>query len=266
VGIGVLVYLFIRAQLTESTNDPRTLEDVWFNLTFFAQGLSFPFQFITGALAPEANQTRWVWYGFIPFLIGLGLVTWRNPRWRILLIGLGWFAISIILATVLLAQTYVISSPRLLYFSAAGIALLYALWLERGWRANRVMAALSTLALLTVLILGVIFIRDRMRLHEALDQGYRDLLAELDRTGNTSPVLVVNSPAWLDSHDLTFPAGKMGAIFLVDYFALNDYLWSNSGTEYFNATDAIYYPVVDPWENHLSGLMGDLIPDGDQRR
>jgi len=229
-----------------------TSADWAFNAAYFAQGFSFPVQFVVGYLG--GGQAA-VWAGFCVFLCAL---LWRGGR---LPVSLAWFLLASLPAALLLRADYVANAPRLLYLGAVGVALGYAASLaRRRW---------GLVVLAVALILSVLFVRERLRLHTALGAGYAELNSLLATAGGGAVApsaidsAVINAPMWLDTERPTFPLGKMGAIFIPDYYALRDFVWLNTGVDYGVLEAGYFYPKVDPWSGHTSGLKGvELIDRG----
>jgi hypothetical protein len=257
VAVASLLYLLILLRLDVlGGGDPRTAADLQFNLAYFAQGLSYPLQFIMGRFGSDSDAQTRVWIGMGIFA---AVLAWRRDSRRILLFGLGWFAAASLPAILLLTEEYVANSPRLLYVGSAGVVMLIACLLDRGWQAGRFWALLSTIAFGSVLLGSVLFVREELRLHHALGTGYNELHSELK--SGASPVLVVNAPMYLEAHQKTFPMGKMGAIFVTNYFGMNDFVWVNTGVEYYDMTAGAFWESLDPWPGYATGFNGILIPD-----
>lgn len=227
--------------------------DRGFNAAYFAQGLTFPVQFVVGRFSERAGA---VWLGAAVFALGAALLARREGgRW--IAFGLAWFLLASLPAALLLRQDYTTNAPRLLYLGAVGAAIGYGLIFRPDPRSRQKTGLILGLLAL-VLLFSIRFVRERMGLHLALAAGYADLRESAAGEGST---LVVNAPLWVDTEDHTFPLGKMGAIFLTNYFGLDDFLWANTGRDDLTLETVYFYPSLALWEGHVSGLKGIYMID-----
>jgi hypothetical protein len=238
------------------------------NLAAFAQGISFPLQFLA-ALLPFGDGVTKAWIGFIAFIflcillyfsavsVVLNTTSWRFNR---ILAGAGWWALASLPAALALTPIYVELSERLLYITAAGVALVYGAMLGNGKRAQYIapLQVIRGITLITILALSVGFIAENNRLFAALGSGYREMSALL-RDADDVPTLLVNMPQQVDSNSYIMPLTREHAFMLHDYLALRDFVWLNTGRE-FSELGAIVYPdILDTWD----GYSPHFYTDGD---
>jgi hypothetical protein len=228
-------------------------------IAYFAQGISYPIQFWTSQITALEPETR-AWVGAILFAalvvaLWFALKTWAKRR--MLLLALAWIAVTITPPLVFLEYDYLVTAPRLFYPLAPGIALLYGLLLETAWeRRNTIVRAVSIVVIVLLLLINVTFIRDRMGLYQTLTDAYFELIDALPDDPNAR-ILVINAPRWLASPYNPFSLDRMGAVFMPDYVNLRDFIWTNTGLEYYDIT-----PIADLnriyWTDRVTGLGEQL--------
>jgi hypothetical protein len=225
------------------------------NLAAFAQGISFPFQFLA-ALLPFGDGVTKAWIGFSAFVfISIHLIfsAFSASRWfNRILAGAGWWMLASLPAVLVLTPIYVELSERLLYITAAGVALVYGAMLSSQKTVIKIALTLIILAL------SIGFIAENNRLFAALGNGYRQM-SDLLRDADDVPTLLVNMPQQVDSTSYIMPLTREHAFMLHEYLALRDFVWLNTGRE-FSQLGAIVYPdILDIWQ----GYDAHFYTDGD---
>jgi len=224
---------------------------------YFAQGATFPFQFVTARLVPLWDWSGWWALGLgVAFSLAvLGLLYARLGWWRRLGLFCGWVALTVLPPLVALSADYVGTAPRLLYIASAGVACLWG-GAVAGLRApgeGRRIAPVSVLqggipafsrqavlelwrgfvplrvvALALILVPSLVFLRQRMTLHELVARPMWQVV-EVSRSSPDESFLFVNVPAWAAYKNFTFPVGREGVAFLPGYVGMSDFIWANTG-------------------------------------
>ena len=204
---------------------------------YFAQGTTFPFQFVAGQL----TDLRGVWWalglGVACALAVLGLIYARLGWWRRLGLACGWVALTVLPPLVALSATYVDTAPRLLYTASAGVAWLWGgavagLWPPAARPRDRRLASLRrlapALALALLLLPSLIFLRQRVMLHELVMRPLRQVV-EVSGTSPDESFLFVNVPSWAAYKDSVFPVSTEGVALMPGYVGMSDFIWANTG-------------------------------------
>jgi hypothetical protein len=191
-------------------------------------------------------------------LLMFGLLWLGWGRGRGALFALGWFSLALLPTLTLLRTDYLAQSPRLFYLAGVAVALMGGLlWTQK-------MPLRGPLVVAT-LLMSVLFVRERLALHQALATGYADLFALIEGQDLSQPqkgmVWAVNAPRYLESERHRLPLGKMGAIFLTDYFALHDFVWANTGREVPALQAVAFYPTFTTPPHTASAPSGLLLVD-----
>ncbi len=221
---------------------------------YLTQGMSFPMQW-AAAYAPLSAEKQ-TWLGGLVFVAVWSVVFTmaEGQIRRVLLVGVGWFGVISVLPMLYLGEGYVLSSPRLFYVAAPGIALTLAVLLD----PLRGLSRLAYLGIFTgVLILSVGYVRDREALHLQLGEAYQEMFAQMPEDEDAR-ILVVNAPRWMASTYNPFPLDHMGAVFVPDYYPLEEFLRVNLGRNYTHLTevtdaDTMYLP------DRVTGI-GEVLP------
>ncbi|MCL4875969.1 MAG: hypothetical protein KJ064_04900 [Anaerolineae bacterium] len=220
---------------------------------YLVQGISFPFQW-AAHYAPLTTEKQ-AWLGGLVFA-GFWSVIFAGAEpsaRRLLLVGAGWFALTCVLPMLYLGEGYVLSSPRLFYAAAPGIALTYAVLLDqlRGY------SRFATLGIFAgVILISVTYVQGREALHTALGEAYQDFFEQLPEDEN-SRILVVNAPRWMASHHNPFPLDNMGAVFVPDYYPLEEFLRVNVGRDYKQLIEVTDADTMYMWDR-VTGI-GDVL-------
>jgi hypothetical protein len=170
-------------------------------------------------------------------LLGLGglLAFYRWARaTKLFLFALFWFIVGILPQWLALDFAYVITSPRLMYLSAAGAAMLWAgvvvlLWTKRPSRWW--LRALASLGAIGMLLFSFLYVRDKMELAATLGEPLWQAVRAAEEQDETSSLLFVNTPMWIAPKDPTYRVGTEGLTFIPEYVGVQDFVYVNSGSD-----------------------------------
>lgn len=219
---------------------------------YFAQGATFPFQFVTARLDIPGDWTDRQALGLAVALalVVLGLLYARLSWWRRLALALGWVALTVLPPWLTLSAPYVETAPRLLYTASAGVACLWGgavvglqalAGSHRGAPAagsrgrvssssRRVALVLGIAALALILLPSLVFLRQRMKLYTVLARPAWQAV-DVARSSPDAAYLFVNMPEWIAYKDTTFPVGTEGVAFVPNYVGISDFIWVNTGLD-----------------------------------
>jgi len=236
---------------TDNENIPihlNSLELALMKTSFFLQGPTYPFQ----PLATGLTQTQgwrditaiWVIGGL--FLALVAVILWRGKQLRILLLGLGWMTLAMLPSVVALPYDYISISPRLLYFTGVGGAMISATGLvtavlifKRWW----VRTAIVAVMLIFTLVLPIVYVRREVTLHEFALAPLSDMV-EIAKESPDANDIVINAANWLAYKQPWYPIGNDGVAVLAPYLNTLDLIKLNSGVDW-QATVATF-PEIRP--------------------
>jgi hypothetical protein len=241
----------------------------WQNAVYFGQGLGYPVAPLatmllgrTGRLSDLQAVALTTWP-----VIGCGsLLFWRARRGRLIALALGWFALAVAPAWLVLGFWYVVDGPRLLYLASVGAALFWAIPVDiacSGGRRSVAGMALAALLVLGAAASGYRFIRARVPLYEQMHVAVAQLL-EAQSGAASEPLLCVNYPAWLAPRSSTFALGHEGVTLVPAYTGVRDLLWLHTGEEW--SVSTVTLPdLLHPWRYHYATVgpiqTGDSIQE-----
>ncbi|MCC6612644.1 MAG: hypothetical protein IT320_04140 [Anaerolineae bacterium] len=221
-----------------------TLPDVAQNAAYFAQGIGFPVAQTGGALTRATTLPSWLIAVGLS-AIGLALAWLLSARGRRLFTFGGlWYAVAISVPTILLPHRYAIDGPRLMLLASVGAALVWAGALtsavdgalgsaEPGRdpftlrRRARLSALAALLIILAILPTSLVFINERMALHETLAPAYESMFAEATESDTSSAF--INVPVWLAYRDSQYALGSEGITYMTNYIGFPDLIHINTG-------------------------------------
>ncbi len=225
-----------------------SLELALMKTSFFLQGPTYPFQ----PIATWLMQTQgWrditaIWLIGGLFLALVALILWRGGQLRILLLGLGWTALAMLPSVVALPYDYISISPRLLYFTGVGGAMIWAtgmvtavLIFKQWWLKTSIVAAL----LIFTLVLPIVYVRREVTLHEFALAPLSDMVKIAQEAPDSSDI-VINTVNWLAYKRPWYPVGNDGVAVLAPYLNVLDLVELNSGVDW-QATVATF-PEIRP--------------------
>lgn len=203
--------------------------------TFFAQGPSFPLQFLARPalswLAQRSAPTAWtvvglpwwtlgvIWAVALAALVLAGLVLWRARRLRFLAIALAWPALAALPSIVVLPFPYISVSQRLLYSGGPAAALLWAtVCVSAAERLRRpIWRTVLAVGLATLIAVPpALYIQREMALHE-LALRPLEQLAQIARQYPDERHLIVNPPNWVNYKEARYALGQEGVSISADY-------------------------------------------------
>jgi len=253
--IGLGVWLIVPKNLAPS--QIWNLEARYQNGVYFLQGLMYP-------VAPLARSVLAAGWGLddlqsillvsLPVALLWGLLLWRAGGGRLLLLAVGWFALTAAPAWLMLNFDYVISGSRLLYLPSVGAALFWTIPLALPpWNSRRLSFLKDALAIFLVLLIGLsggIFIRERAAMYEQLRQFVGAFIRAV-RSIPTDPVLCVNCPLFLAPIHPTFAVGHEG-VPICSSDQLEDLFWVNTGQ--LRSVEGLVFPDLQQhWKYHYGG-------------
>jgi hypothetical protein len=225
----LLVYIAIWLSLPrlDSGSLLGSLEGMLQNSAYFLQGIFYPFNSFSGWLHYTQNISDMT---VVVLLSGLGLflalvIQLTHHATLRSLLPWFWVLLASLPAIIFLVFDYVINGPRLLMVASVGIAWLWAdviLLFSRGGREGSFegifRAGIMGLFTLAVLAQNANFVRQRMRMHEILGDGFKQVVAATtEANAGGQEAIVVNFPSWLAPKDHTYALGHEGVLFWPDY-------------------------------------------------
>lgn len=223
------------------------------SLTFFAQVLSWPFQFLA---RPLFHLTGWsdlavVWLVTLGVLGGCGvLLFWppgQNQRphaWRLGGLAIGWIGLAMLPAVLALPFPYIITSPRLMYYTAPGAALFWGLILAHFVQkvaTPRGQHVLAVVLLSLSAMVPTLFIYRLLDLHQLGLQPVWELVT-LGKQYPHERHLLVNPVDWVATTEMTYMLGHEGLTVMPLYVSPAQLIAVHTGLHV--AVDMAEYPPV----------------------
>jgi hypothetical protein len=218
------------------------------SVTFFTQGLTFPFQPISRQLInwlPQLNLSPLLSFAGLPWwvivamwgvaLSGVAiasLVLLSEWRWRILGVTVGWTLLAVLASIVVLPFPYITVSQRLMYSSASAAAMLWAAaCVSLASRARQpAMRGIMALALVaSIVIVPALYVRREMALHDLALRPLKQL-AEIGRSHPAERNLVINAVNWINHRQPWYALGQEGVSVSAPYIDLATLVWLNART------------------------------------
>jgi hypothetical protein len=252
IALGAVVYWLLRANALESSVLGFDTTRLIPNVAFFSQGFSLPLQFVAGLIEGDA-----VVRAGIASVIMLGfasVVFWRIQRLRLGLALLGWMAVSLAPAYVLLHPDYVAYGERLMSVAIPAMAIFLALMLEIvQWR-------LRLIVLIALCMPMALFGMEYSFLHHWQNVPYQRLFQELRGLPDANArVLFINLPSQIESIHTPLPLTRANSGLLTDWLELRDFLWLNTELREFPNTTRVYipelYPQLDGYRQRVYGTI-----------
>jgi hypothetical protein len=253
--VGLGVWLIVPKNFAPS--QVWNLEARYQNGVYFLQGLMYP-------VAPLARSVLAAGWGLddlqsillvsLPVALIWGLLLWRAGGGRLLLLAVGWFALTAAPAWMMLGFEYVIDGPRLLYLPSVGAALFWAIPLALpSWNSRRLSFLKDALTIFLTLLIGLsggLFVRERAAMYEQLRQFVAAFVRSV-RSIPTDPVLCVNCPLFLAPIHPTFAVGHEG-VPICSSDQLDDLFWVNTGQ--MRRVEGLVFPDLQQhWKYHYGG-------------
>lgn len=232
--IPIPLYLILRSLiLGERELSLPGLETLFQNGMYFIQGIAFPLEPAAGRWLISAVGDMAA-AGLVGAAALLFAVIVQRSRWqsRSFLPWL-WSCAAWLPAWLMLPFDYVINGPRLLYLASVGIAWLWAdvianlaVRFKFSYLGKIAWALLLTCSLLP----GILFIRERMLLHQMggqMIQQMTERALESDQAAGR-PALFVNLTSWLAPRKSVYPLGHEGVEFFPSYVSVPEIVYANS--------------------------------------
>lgn len=223
LGIAYLaLYQFLPIERAPQTGGGEL--DLFLSSLYLAQGLVFPVAWFAGFGVGDGRC--YIWGGL---LLVAGPILWllRQPANRPgLALALGWWGLAAALVGLALPTGYLLHGPRLLYLSAVGAALLWALMLDRLWTV-RGMGVFATAVAAFILLTSAQFVLARLQDYARLTAPVTQIAAEMAGKPATDGILIVNLPQWLDQPGSTYAVGPEFVAMLGDYLFVEELLGEN---------------------------------------
>jgi hypothetical protein len=263
-GIALPVVVVLEPETGASVGLPRLL-DLWQNGTYFAQALVFPLAPITTPLERILEVDRYVLLALVDLVCLVGLLLFY--RWvkqmRLFWYAAAWFVVGVLPLWLQLDFSYVITSPRILYLGAAGVALLWAgvpvfLWtrLPARWWPKAVAVAIAA----GLLAFNSAYIRDKMVLADEMAVPLWRAADAGQTAGSAAPLLYVNVPAWIAPKEPVYRVGTEGFTFIPEYVRVQDFVYVNTGIEP-EVQAVMFDPVKEDWKAYI-GYSGETADWG----
>ena len=232
----------------------NSAETIWQNVTYFVQGISYPFSF--GRFrAWGLNDFAIVWGGFgMTTMLAIGS-RGKFPLWLLI-----WYLAVSSLAILFLPFEYVIDGARLLMSPSVAVSIGWAILIVAWWeRLQHWGGRIILIGLVGAIFFRMgIFVNHQMRLHAILGAGIDQMVEKSAESwaANRSAVFI-NGFAWLSQRDLTFALGHEGVMFLPNYILPQRMLEVNAGktgkSDFFRYDD-----LISPLP-YVGGVMGGQI-------
>jgi hypothetical protein len=208
--------------------------DQLLNIAYFVQGLTFPVApFGIYAKRALGLQHDGLAIALIAApMIGLWLFWCRRDALRPCALGLGWFALAALPASLLLTFQYLIEAPRLLYLSSAGAAIFLSAPIAAG--VNKSRALLAVLIALAATAWGWRYNEQRATLYRHMDRSIEQLVMRIEeRHGQACRIsdkpVVVNFPEWFFVTENAYLIGHDGLKTVAENRPLDDLYAVNFG-------------------------------------
>lgn len=199
---------------------------------YLLQGFIFPLLGKPAGYATDQTIAAEALVGLGGLIVGLLVLSaWRGGKIRAALVGLAWAVLGIAPALAGLRYVYVSLSPRLFYYSAPGVALLWACALPRS-PTNAVLARLWKFG--GAALFGLVILQSGLLLSN-LQQMYAGGAAHLARAVNllasnpNARLLFINFPDRIEMRPSPYPLGFWGITLAPVVQDLADYARVHTG-------------------------------------
>jgi hypothetical protein len=260
-GIALPIVVFSMPETGASLGLPA-LTSLWRNAVYFGEALLFPVSLVATRLEPALPLDRYI---LLAIVVLLGLVAlllfyrWAR-RLGLFLLALFWFVLGVFPLWLALDFAYVITSPRLLYLSAAGAAMLWAgipvlLWIRipgRWWARS-----LAVAAALAMVVFGAAYVRDKMDLAKTMAGPLWGTMRAAEAHDDADRLLYLNVPAWIAPREPTYRVGTEGLTFIPEYVRVQDFVYVNSKSE-LSVRAAMFDPAKQEWPAFI-GYAGESL-------
>lgn len=237
LGLALPIAIALLRQSPLASN-PVTMESRLQNGAYFLQGAVYAIAPLAAPLmrALSTSDITAVLLVGVPALLLLAGGLFFIGKARIAVLSIGWYAIAIAPAWLLLPFSYVIDGPRLMYQASIGAALLMAaqlLWLRAPGRRLWLPKALFGVAVPAVaLLFSVSFWQQQAGMYEQTRRLADSLVREMGPSANNEKMaIVVNFPSWIAPKQTRYAIGHEGVSFVPGYSSLIDLYYLHTGKE-----------------------------------
>ena len=191
---------------------------------------------LQGAGYPLAWFSRWlpenlgVFTVILGFLLMVILSAWSaRDRFNRLPLALGWswWLLASLVLAIPLSASYLLHGPRLLYLSAAGIALLWPVLLEPIYQLKGIGRLIWLAAMAIILLTSGIFVRGRLLAYDRLTEPVNIAEEALQDRPLEEGIIFINLPQWLAPESNTYPIGVEFVAMLADYLFVEELVSEN---------------------------------------
>jgi hypothetical protein len=193
---------------------------------YLLQGAGYPLAWF-GQWLPENLGVLVVGLGFFLMVI---LSAWSaRDRFNRLPLALGWswWLLASLVLAIPLSASYLLHGPRLLYLSAAGVAILWPVLLEPVYQLKRFGRLIWLAVMAIILLTSGIFIRGRLQAYDTLTEPVKVMEEVLQDRPAEEGVIFVNLPQWLAPESNTYPIGVEFVAMLGDYLFVEELVREN---------------------------------------
>jgi hypothetical protein len=238
------------------------LRSLWQNGIYFLEGLLFPISFVTTPLARTVAIDQYVLLTAVVLLgfAALSLFYHWAGQIKLFLYALSWFVVGVLPLWFALEFAYVITSPRLLYLGAVGIALLWAgvpvlLWIRvpGSWWQKALAVAIAV----TMLAFGATYVRHKMALASTVVAPLWAAVEAAEAEEGQASLLYLNVPAWIAPKEPVYRVGTEGLTFIPEYVQVQDFVYVNSGVEP-DIRAVMFDPLKQEWPAYI-GYAGEAL-------
>lgn len=239
---------------------PPTPERLMQIATYFLQGITYPFSFLSNVLfgSGRVSDLAAIQLVSLPILLLAGwlLWCWKRPLFAMSLL---WFTALNLPALVFLNFDYVINSPRLLYPPGVGIAWLWGglLALVLTLRPKGVGWGLTAVFLILTLSQSTRFVNERIALYHLSERSILDATAVAQQTPDDQRLLFVNTPSWLTPERRTFAVGNNGIQLIPFYIGMEDVIYGHTDAD--QPATAIQFANIRQPQPYYYGMLGEGV-------
>lgn len=216
---------------------PASPADLLGRLTYFAQGLVYPFSALArGAFAMAPGSEAPLWIACAVGLAGIVLHALRR-RWLTWpALGALWWAVFSVPQAFALPVEYIRNGPRLLYLPSIGVALVWGAVVSAALRHKRLRIVVALL-FAGGLAWCAQFANERVQEARALTPALRSIVADARAAPNGADFLLLNMPWWNAPDSPTFVYGAEGLPLFQHDAPIWAWLWANGAPQ--RAMDAV---------------------------
>jgi hypothetical protein len=231
-------------------------DSLWSSITFFVQGFTYIFQPLTQRLVVRGwPELTTVWLVALPTLLAATILLWRWGQWRLWLLSVGWFALSIFPSIIGLPFSYIYPSMRLhsfpgvtgvLLLSAAAVSLAQFFSSQR-WRVVVIVGMIGIGA-----AIPAAFVVRSLVLHQFALDPVRQMTAMVQQHPDEKHLLI-NALDWVSYRNAWYPLGHEGVEVMPNY-VLPASVASINARRPAHIQDIVFPPLQEPLANYYYGV------------